>query len=139
LNVVIILTLALASTVAAIVDLDASGVTDTDGPRDGVYLPGNSISLSWLVYNLGDETSADYSIEFFIGDYSIGSESGSGIESGSNDYDTGKPRAEQGIPSVEVQQSALISGYDLSLVVGIWRVVMRIVTSTRGRGKLISL
>ncbi len=101
LNVVIILTLALASTVAAIVDLDAHGVTDTDGPRDGIYLPGNSISLSWLVYNLGDETSADYSIEFFVGDYSIGSESGSGIESSSNDYDTGTFSLPSDIPAGE--------------------------------------
>lgn len=101
LKVVIILTLALASTAAAIVDLDAQGVTDQDGPRDGVYLPGNSISLSWLVYNHGDETSADYSIEFFIGDYSIGSESSSGIEGASNDYDTGTFSLPSDIPAGE--------------------------------------
>ena len=48
-------------------------------PSDGIYHPGDPIILSWLVFNYGDETSDDYTLEFYAGDYSVGSTSCRGL------------------------------------------------------------
>ncbi|MHC4570116.1 MAG: CARDB domain-containing protein, partial [Planctomycetota bacterium] len=63
-------------------DLEALDVSDTDAPGDGIYHPGEGIELTGYVINHSDENSNDFTIEFYVGGYSVGSVSPFGLDPG---------------------------------------------------------
>jgi hypothetical protein len=62
-------------------------VADNDVGHE--YLPGDGVRISADVENLGDETADGYTLEYYAGDYVIGSESGGALAPGDEDgFDT---------------------------------------------------
>jgi hypothetical protein len=64
---------------SAQVDLVAEEVRESDPPQDSIYHPGEPIEVFWRVSNAGDSGSGSYTLEFYIGDDKIGSESAPGL------------------------------------------------------------
>ena len=69
-------------------DLQALSVSGMYGPDDGIYHRGEPVVVGWGVGNAGDETSAGYTIDFYVGDYSMGSKSRAGLEPNESDHDS---------------------------------------------------
>jgi len=65
---------AFVNSVVAFVDLEAQSIVNTNRPPDGIFHPEEQFfQVRYTIYNGGDETSDDYTIEIYIGDYFVGS------------------------------------------------------------------
>lgn len=80
----LVLTLALANTAAAQPNLVLDNITVYDIPSHGIYSPGDSVNVGGTVRNAGDLSVGDYTLDFYAGDYHIGSLSDSGLGAGQN-------------------------------------------------------
>jgi len=81
----LILAFALVDNALAGADLQINTAGIRHLPGDNIYHPGDSVGVHWNVQNFGDETSDSYTIEFYAGDYNIGSGSGGSLEPGTAD------------------------------------------------------
>jgi hypothetical protein len=75
----IVFAFALVDSAVAVVDLEAQSIEYVNEPADGISHQGEPIGLHWHVFNHGHETSDDYTIEFYVGGYSVGSLSHRGV------------------------------------------------------------
>ena len=64
------------SDAVAEVDLRLGYVAVTRRAVDSLYYRGDPVSMAYQVRNIGDETSSDFTVDFYVGDYPIGSVEG---------------------------------------------------------------
>ncbi len=70
----------LVDSAVAVVDLEAQSIRNANRPPDGIFHPDQqNFQIGYSVFNGGDETSDDYTIEVYIGDYLVGSKTNGGL------------------------------------------------------------
>ena len=77
-----VLLLAFAEGAAGEVDLRPKSFTFGSSSHSGIYHQGDPVRITWDVHNYGDETSDSFTVDFYVGDYYIGSETRPALEPG---------------------------------------------------------
>jgi len=79
---VFVFIVAFANSAAGEVDLRPKSFSFGSSSHSGIYHQGDPVRVTWDVHNYGDETSDSYTVNFYVGEYLIGSETRPALEPG---------------------------------------------------------